>query len=322
MLMVTPFSQRVAEPTWFDTAVAWIVEQVEERGHHVTGTVEQRRIRPWSTQLVVPTDAGRLWFKTNCRAMSFEPALQAVLSDLVPAAVDRPFAVDADRGWLLTRDHGPTLREVRDPTPEDWQDVVAEAAAMQAALAPHGETLSAAGLPDCSPATTLDRFDRLLALYTDLPDRHPAHVPPELADRLRSARPRLVSAVERLVTSASPNTWQHGDLHPGNVYGAGDRMRVFDFGDSQWAHPLETLAVPYGWITKLSQTPWPPVLAAWSDVWGVDPASLDEDWRASSLTHAVNRSMLWWGCLEEATAEEWRQWGDGPVSHLCRMLEP
>ena len=318
-----PFSQRVAEALWFEEATGWISEQVGAHGHRLVGPVEQPRIRPWSTQLVVPTDSGRWWFKANCRSLVFEPGLHDLLATLVPDAVDRPRAVDRERGWLLTADLGPTLHESGEPTAQDWHAMVAENARLQAALASHGDDLLGTGLPDCGPVTVLDRFDRLLSMYTDLPEQHPAHVSTELAVRLSSARPRLVDAVAQLAASPLPVTWQHGDLHPGNAFrGASAGMRLFDFGDSQWAHALESLVVPFGWITSLTQIAWDPILESYATAWGVDVAVVAADWWAVQMTHAVNRSVTWWGCLADATADEWAgEWGDAPVTHLSRVLD-
>jgi hypothetical protein len=322
--MSTPFSLRVAEPSWLADVAAWVRRHAETAGVHVVGPVEQTRIRPWSTQVVVPTDVGRWWFKACCRAAGFEPGIHAVLADLAPGGVAAPLAVDADRGWLLTADQGATLHDRGEPTVGDWARLVAENARLQATVAGHRDALVGAGLPDCSPGTVVDRFDRLVSMYSELPDRHPAHVAPELAARLRSARPRVVDAADCLAASRLPNTWQHGDLHPGNAFVAGttdEMVRLFDFGDSQWAHALEALVVPHGWITSSSQIPWPPVLAACAQAWGVDPDELADQWWAASTTHAVNRSLTWWGCLAEATAAEWEQWGQGPINHLSRVLD-
>ena len=318
-----PFSQSVAEATWFEEASGWITDQVRARGHRLTGAIEQLRIRPWSTQLVVPTDAGRWWFKGNCRSLAFEPALHLALSELISQAVEAPRAIDVERGWLLTADLGPTLAECGDPSPQDWEAVVVENARLQAALAPQRERLVAVGTPDCGPSTIVDRFDRLVSMYSELPEQHPAHVPADLAVRLRSSRPRLVDAAAQLIASPLPATWQHGDLHPGNAFrnDAGG-IGLFDFGDSQWAHALESLVVPFGWITSLTQIPWDPVLQSYATAWGVDISVVVDDWWAVEMTHAVNRSVTWWGCLADATADEWGgEWGDAPVTHLSRVLD-
>lgn len=316
-----PFSQRVADPSWRSAATDWIAEQVRRRGGAMTGPVEQTRIRPWSTQLVVPTDTGRWWFKAGCGSMAFEPALHELLTELTPHTVAPLIAVDTERGWLLTADQGSTLLDDREPTVEDWRRVVRTMAEAQCDLAGHRDRLLASGLPNCAPLTTVDRFDRLVEVYSELPEEHPSHVTPDVAERLRSARPRLVDAVAQLEESSLPTTWQHGDLHPGNAFLRGGRTRLFDFGDSQWAHALEALVVPYGVVTDLSDLPWQPIVGEYAEVWQVEVAELERDWEAVGLTHAVNRSLTWWRCLAEATAHDWTEWGEAPRVHLMEVLD-
>lgn len=316
-----PFSQRVAEPGWRSSATAWIEDQVARHGQQLTGPIEQTRIRPWSTQLVVHTDAGRWWFKAGCGSMAFEPALHAALADLAPGTVSPLVAVDVDRGWMMTADQGTTLLDDHAPGVEDWCRVVRTVVEAQRAVAGHRDRLLSTGLPNCAPHTTVDRFDRLLAVYADLPDQHPAHVSAELAGRLRSARPRLVDAAARLEASPLPATWQHGDLHPGNAFVGDGRVRLFDFGDSQWAHALEALMVPFGVVTDLSDLPWEPILGEFAQAWEVERSDVERDWPDVALTHAVNRSLTWWRCLAEATARDWQQWGEAPRVHLLEVLD-
>src|ERR671921_1542940 len=107
--MAEPFSGLVSSAAWRADVEEWVHERVAERGHRVTGPLDQRRTRAWSTQIVVPTDAGPLWFKANCPSMAFEPALHDLLATVVPREVDPPYAIDARRGWMMTTDHGTTL---------------------------------------------------------------------------------------------------------------------------------------------------------------------------------------------------------------------
>ena len=102
MAVDIPFSEVVAGTTWQRDARDWVRQRAEDAGLRVTGAIEQPRVRPWSTQLVAPTDHDRLWFKANCAASAFEPSLHAVLADLEPEEVDEPVAIEADRGWVLT----------------------------------------------------------------------------------------------------------------------------------------------------------------------------------------------------------------------------
>lgn len=317
--MSRPFSERVAHDDWRHAAFRWTRDELAAKDIDIVGPIEQPRIRPWSTQLTVPTDAGRIWFKANCTYMSFEPALQVELARLAPEAVDQPYAVDLDRGWMLTIDRGPTLGDAEEPTLDSWRRVLRHAASLQQVTADHEQVLLATGLPDCRPATVVDRFDRFVEIFTALPDEHPAHIPPGLRSQLLTSRGRVVDAAAELAASTLPTTWQHGDLHPWNVFAADHRF--FDFGDGQWAHAAELLSVPHGSISQQGTIAWGDLLEAYADVWGIPVDSLESQLRAAALTQPVNRTLLWWGCLQEATADEWKQWGHGLLQHLTRVLE-
>jgi len=285
----------------------------------------QPRVRAWSTQLVVPTDRGRLWFKANCPALAFEPAVHEVLSRLEPTEVDEPFAVDVARGWILTRDRGTTLGDSREATVGDWQAVVSAAAGMQRRLAEHGPELLEAGLPDCAPHTVPARFTELIAALAALPVEHPSHLDDAAARRLRGAHGLVEDSVATLRDGPmSTASWQHGDLHPGNVFAVDGGLRLFDLGDAQWAHPLEILGVPWGWISRRTSLPWADVLAAYASVWAdvLSPAQLERLLTSAMVTLAVNRSRTWWGCLDGATPAELQEWGDSPRYFLELVLEP
>jgi hypothetical protein len=321
---VTPFSQRVTTPAWRDEAERWIDEQLAEASLTRTGAIEQPRVRAWSTQLVVPTDAGTVWFKANCRAQGFEPALQALLARLTPDAVDEPLAIDGGRAWMLTRDRGTTLGDSRAPTVDDWRRVLRAWATLQRRVAAHGRALRDAGVPDCSPVTVSARLEAMIATLSELPGEHPGHLPADVADRVRDARPLVVAAARRLADSALPTSLQHGDLHPWNVFAVDADLRVFDLGDAQWAHPLESLCIPWAVTRQAAGTPWSELLEAYHEPWA-DLLSLDELsdlMAAAAMTQPVNRSFTWWECLAEATEDEWREWGEAPVRHLSNVLEP
>jgi hypothetical protein len=314
------FSRRVTSPGWLDEAHAWVHTCAEAAGRALAGPIEQRRVRPWSTQLVVPTDHGRLWFKANCRSMAFEPALHALLADVAPDQVAAPLAVDADRGWMITADRGETLGDTREPTLADWRGVMIATGRLQRRLATHRDAVLATGVPDCSPAGVPARFDGLLDALGSLPAEHPSALGLDVVQALLARRPLVEEAAARLASSTVPVTVQHGDVHPWNAFAD---LRVFDFGDLQWAHALEVLSVPEGWITTRSEIAWDDVLATYAELWSdvADPRDFAELQAAVAFTQPVNRALTWWESLQEATDEEWREWGDAPAHHLRRVLE-
>jgi hypothetical protein len=317
------FSLAVRAPAWRAAAEAWVRGAVGALGGAVAA-VDQPRVRPWSTQLVVDSSAGRFWFKACCPAQAFEPALQALLADLVPGAADAPVALDAERGWLLTADRGATLREVREPTAGDWAAVLAAWVAVQRAVAAHREAVLAVGVPDCSPATVPARFELMLARLRELPAGHPSRPDAATAARLETARPRVAAAAALLADDVLPASLQHGDLHPGNVFATAEGLRVFDLGDAQWAHPLEALVVPRAVMAAAGIDP-AAALAAARSAWGAAAPADDAGWeallRAAAVTHAVDRSQTWWDCLAGATDAEVADWGEAPLRHLSRVLD-
>ncbi len=316
-----PFSSRVASEQWRSSAIEWIEECLARASIRVTGPIEQPRIRAWSTHMTVPTDVGRVWFKATCPAMGFEPALQSTIARLVPGAVPDPLATDVERGWMLTRDHGPALGDEREPTLQDWRSALAEAARVQRLLADHREELLATGLPDAGPETVVARFDRLLDVQEQSPPDHGGRVSTEVVKELRARRGELADACAELMESAVPSTWQHGDLHPWNLYDAGGTVAFFDLGDGMWSHAAEILAVPYGIVTDRGGPPWDDIVSAWTQVWEVDRADFDRMWRACGFTHAVNRAITWHRALMSATLAEVEQWGDQVEKNLASMVD-
>jgi Phosphotransferase enzyme family len=322
--MAETFASLVAGAGWRAQAEAWATGRLAELGLAVTGPIEQPRVRPWSTQLVLPTAAGRVWFKANCRALAFEPGLHAALARLDPDEVDQPLAVDTERGWILTPDRGATLGASHEPTLEDWRAVLALAAGLQRRVAEHGADLLGAGLPDCAPHTVPARYDAMTARLAALPPEHPSHLTETARAELQAGRSAVEEAVAVLQASPLPATLQHGDLHPGNVFAVAGGLRIFDFGDAQWAHALEVLAVPWGWVTRLTELPWPRVLDAYADVWAdlLDREALERLMSAAMVTHAVNRSFTWAGAIAESSIVEAAEWADAPVHYLRLALEP
>jgi hypothetical protein len=318
------FSQRVATAAWRAEATRWIGEQLGAVGRSVTGDVVQRRIRPWSTQLVVPSDRGTVWFKANCPSSAYEPAVHLALAQLEPGEVEPPLAIDADRGWMMTADRGTTLGDSHDATLAEWQAVVGLAARVQRQVADHGDAVMSAGLPDCSPATVPARYAWLVDQLAALPAHHPSHLPADEADSLRARSGVVGDAVQALLAAPLPASLQHGDLHPGNVFVVDGTMRFFDFGDAQWAHVLEVLAVPYGYSTRITHHPWPDLLDAYAEVWAdlLDREALEALMVPAMVTHAVNRSFTWLGAIEGAQAEELAEWGDSPLYYLRLTHEP
>lgn len=116
---------------WLAEAEDWIDARCAEAGLTRSGTA-RARCRPQSVVAAVPTEPDRFI---------------------------APIAADFDRGWSLTHDGGPTLREqlAGKPGTGAWHRTARDYARLQQDLARHADELLAIGLADLRPAEDTGR---------------------------------------------------------------------------------------------------------------------------------------------------------------------
>jgi hypothetical protein len=290
------------DPAWEAAAHGWIADRLTALGLPPTGPVERVRARPWSVQLRVPTSTGPVWFKANISGAAYEAALVAALAGWAPDAVLAPLAVDPTRGWLLSPDGGPTLREAGGPDFARWEAMLAAYAELQRTVAARASEMVALGVPDLRPSMMPGQLATLLddpAVRTDLgAERHAA---------ITALAPEYASWCAELAADGIPSSVQHDDLHDGNVFLVGRRFRFFDWGDAGVAHPFGSLLVAMrvaGYLFKVE--PDAPELVRLRDAY-LEPWTADHD-RKSLLRSAelatrvaiVGRSLSWQRALRGA----------------------
>jgi hypothetical protein len=302
--------------SWRDEADAWIRDSVAAAGHELLGPIEQVRVRLWSTQLTVRTTAGLLWFKENHPGQSAEAAVIDELARIAPDHVVVPVAVERERGWLLTPDHGETLATLAATDEGMWCRVVAEFAEMQRRTTAHRDDLLAAGLAPLLPAAAADQLEEQIERLRSLPPSDAAYVGTELAERVLRALPAIRATAERLAAASPPlEALEHNDLHQNNVFIPREdetTLRFFDFGDAVWAHPFTTLAVPLEvlcreWATQPDDPRVGRVVDSYLEVWSDQGTTLEELREAATLArrlHPVHRYESWRRLLEGSPRDE------------------
>jgi hypothetical protein len=232
-----------AQPEWIAAASEWVADQID--GAAITGGVEQVHLVPWSTVLRVPMADGDLYLKAASLSGTFEPALTVLLAERFPDRTAEPVAIDAERGWLLTRDAGTRLRELMEAAADlhQWETLLPAYADLQIQLAPSADELLALGVPDRRLARIPGQLEELLddpeALMLELPDGLTSD---ELL-RLRERLPEVAAMCQELRGLGIPETLQHDDFHDGNVFVRNGTHVFFDWGDSCMSHPFHTLVV-------------------------------------------------------------------------------
>ncbi|MFD6608745.1 phosphotransferase family protein [Micromonospora chalcea] len=215
-----PLRQPWAQAGGPERSVAWAAGELRRLGRRVTAVAQQRT---WNLSAIwrLDNDAGPAWLKQLPPFARHEPTVLAFPGD-TNSLVNGPMVLAADgEGRMLLEDV---------PGQDRYGAGEGERAAVAAghhlvqrrACGVVGE-LVAAGVPDLRGVGLADWIRERLA-------GHDVSAAAGLLDgldyRLRQVR-----------DCGMPDTLVHGDLHPGNVRGDGQRRVVIDWADSFVGHP-------------------------------------------------------------------------------------
>lgn len=233
-----------ASSTFHADVTGWVAAVAAQHGWELRGTPEQPHNRPWSSALRYESTAGPLWFKVNGAGTAHEPALLAALTRLAPGLVAELLAIDSAKGWSLTRDAGPILREVAGPDDlwPRWESLLPRYAEAQILVAEPGSALSETGIPEASPRTLPGQVRTLVG---ELGSRPPDEggLAPDGVRTLEALTPAYDAWCAELAASPIPVSIQHDDLHSGNICwpGAAEQARIIDWGDASLGYSLATM---------------------------------------------------------------------------------
>ncbi len=211
--------RRWTENDWRGSALAWARQELARLGYDPAGEPDQLHVRPWSTVFRIPTSDGNVYLKAVPSQLAHEIRLTRWLANRFPDRVLPVLAADEQGGLMLLPEGGARLREVGADL-RGWERLVGEYAELQLSVAPHAADLLALGVPD----RRLARLPSALAAVLPIPER--------------AVGARYAALCSELAAVGLPETIQMDDLHDGNVFVHGNRLRVFDWGDACVAHPF------------------------------------------------------------------------------------
>lgn len=190
--------------------------------------IETVHQRPWSTVQRVPTADGDLYLKQEAPLQAYEVPLTVALYERWPDRVPEVVAADGERAWLLLRDGGTRIAD------SGAIDLLPRALSLYAELQvgeiAHVDELLDFGLRDL-------RLPVVAAAYEPFFERDHGLTADEVA-RLQALAPRFGELCEELAAFELPASIQHDDLHQWNVFVRGERVAIYDWGDSSVAFPL------------------------------------------------------------------------------------
>ncbi|MBV9791612.1 MAG: phosphotransferase [Chloroflexi bacterium] len=318
-----------ARADWFEQASAWIQVELARHAIELIGAIEQPHIRPWSTVLRVPTNQGDLYFKATAPVLAHEPALTQALSVWRPDCMLQLLATDLDRGWLLMRDAGATLRSQIQSVADLhlWQPILTTYADVQIEMISRADELLALGTLDRRLATLPAQYEQLLA-DTDalLIDQQDGLTADEYR-RLRELVPEFAAMCERLAGYQIPETLHHDDFHDANIFVSDGRFVFSDWGESCVAHPFFTLLVTLrGVAYRLQLDDHAPELAQLRDVYLApfqrfgSPERLREAFALANRVAMVCRVLTWYRVVSSLDAALKAEYADAVPGWLQEFL--
>lgn len=307
------------DPRWMEQAHAWIHAEAGRQSIQITGDIEQPHLYPWSTVLVVPAGAGRLFFKATAPETIYEAALTQKLAEWVPDCMPEMVAVDRARGWMLMHDSGEQLRQSIRPAKDlrPWTPVIARYSRLQRDLVEHVPEILSLGIPDHSLSILPPLYSGLLADAESLMIDQEKGLTAAEFQQAKDLAPRFQEICTRLAGFGIPDTLNQCDFHDGNVLIKNGRITFFDWGDVSITHPfvsLRTFFVSIEISLQLDEYAFTPGMEAllnlYLESWSKH-ASRDELWSAyhfSKPVAAVVKALLWHGGIihmEEAARQQY-----------------
>ncbi|WP_446218594.1 phosphotransferase family protein [Micromonospora sp. IBHARD004] len=254
-----------AEPGGPARSLAWATAQLHRLGRPATVVAQQRT---WNLSAIWRLDGehGSAWLKQVPAFFRHEGTVLRWLADTAPGATP-PLLADDGAGRVLL-DHVPGEDRYAADV-DERAAVAADHHAIQVRAADDVAALVAAGVPD-RRGPALARWIRAALAPHDV----------STVDGLLAGLDDRLDEVRRC---GLPDTLVHGDLHPGNVRGDGERRVIIDWGDAFVGHPAFD-------ILRLTETLDPataaPLLAAWAARWRADVPGCDPE-RAVALLRPV-----------------------------------
>ncbi len=298
-----PRRRRWASPGGPDADLAWASAVLRAGGLERAGPAEQ--IRTWNLSSIwrLPLRAGSAWLKAVPPFFAHEGD---ILRRLQGGPVPRLLGHDLDR-ILLADIPGEDRYDADLP---ELLDMVTQLVELQAAWVGRSDELLGIGLPDWRGPALAESVSSLLARRRgELPAADRA-----VLDAFVESLPARFAAIG---SCRIPDSFVHGDFHPGNVRGIAGSLVLLDWGDCGVGHPMLDTAA---FIDRIPAAAVDPVRDHWCAAWRRSIPGSDPDRAAALLAPvaAVRQALIYQVFLDGIEPSEHPYHRDDPPEWLGR----
>jgi hypothetical protein len=224
---------------WLEEAQDWTIAALHKTGIREKSGLRQVRSFHTGCTSVIDAEDGAYYHKAVARGFIREAVNYEALHEEIGKGMPRAIAVDADRGWLLTKEvKGPLLSEVADAPA--WEAALREYGLLQRRSTP--ALLKRDPLPRYPPSALPTRFGAMLDRVPVLQEGHEGALSGEETAMLRKRVVDVTRLCGRDASYSLPDCLLHGDLHPDNIR-VQDGVSVYlDWAWSFVSHPFLDVA--------------------------------------------------------------------------------
>jgi hypothetical protein len=232
------FSGPFAEFGAFRRISSWVEEELSALGFEWDGTFSQLHASPSFSLIRFSTSRGAVWFKAVGEPNLHEFPVAMALAARFPRYVPRALAAEpAWNAWLAAELEGRELSSSTEAA--DWSSAAEALAEIQIASIQDVPQILGAGARDVRSRCLLGTAHRFFSAMDQIMEAQTKTTPRKLCrEEIVLVRERVVAAIERLEHAGIPDTLNHMDLNPGNIFVAGGRSRFLDWAEAAVGNPF------------------------------------------------------------------------------------
>jgi hypothetical protein len=229
-----PFSEFGA----FGRISAWVEEQLRQLGLRWNGNVRQLQAGASFALIRFETNRGGVWFKAVGEPNLRELPITVTLAANFPEHVPEPFAQRAEwDAWLTEEVEGHSLFASKELA--CWHQAAEALASLQIASIQNTSHILAAGARDTRSARLLAVTGPFFAAMECIMDEQTTRGARKLSrQQIQQVQQQVIEALGKLDGAEVPDTLNHLDLNPGNVFVSSTKCKFLDWAEAAVGNPL------------------------------------------------------------------------------------